>query len=244
MLTKISLLLLLVTLGACTSVPLAPYKMEIQQGNVVTPEMLAKVKPGMTRAQVRLALGSPLIADAFHADRWDYVYRLEQRGKLIEERKLAVFFAGDKMIRVEAGGGAPAGNSTQAPAPAPTPIKNVTMPAPLAAPVTAPIAVPAPLSPKAAAPAPVMVAPPGGQAAPMRVQPSSEMMQPPAPLRPPAPAEKYDITVSPDSATSAVSQIKPAESKAKNDSASDNTPPNPPAKQKGFFGRMLEKIGL
>ncbi len=80
---------------------ITPYKIDIQQGNVVTQEMVAKLKPGMTKAQVRFILGTPLIADAFHANRWDYVYRYQKAGKLMEERKLALFFDQDLLQRVE-----------------------------------------------------------------------------------------------------------------------------------------------
>jgi len=80
---------------------LTPYKIDIQQGNVVTQEMVAKLKPGMTRAQVRFILGTPLITDAFHANRWDYVYRYQKAGKLMEERKLALFFDQELLQRVD-----------------------------------------------------------------------------------------------------------------------------------------------
>ncbi|WP_256329928.1 outer membrane protein assembly factor BamE [Nitrosospira sp. Nsp1] len=93
-LTLVGLLLL----AGCSSVPSLIYKIEIQQGNVITQEMVNKLRPGMTRSQVRFALGSPMISDAFHENRWDYVYRLEQRGKLVEQRHLAVFFEGDKLV--------------------------------------------------------------------------------------------------------------------------------------------------
>jgi len=80
---------------------LTPYKIDIQQGNVVTQEMVAKLKPGMTKAQVRFIMGTPLITDAFHAHRWDYVYRYQKAGKLIEERTLALFFDKELLQRVE-----------------------------------------------------------------------------------------------------------------------------------------------
>lgn len=93
-------------LSACSATDsvtekLTPYKIDIQQGNVVTQEMVAKLKPGMTQAQVRFVMGTPLIMDAFHANRWDYVYRYQKAGKLMEERKLALFFDKDLLQRVE-----------------------------------------------------------------------------------------------------------------------------------------------
>ena len=63
-------------LAGCQTVTLpglSAHKIDIQQGNYVTQDMVAKLKPGMTRSQVRFALGTPLIADPFHPDRWDYL---------------------------------------------------------------------------------------------------------------------------------------------------------------------------
>ncbi|MDR0563758.1 MAG: outer membrane protein assembly factor BamE [Azoarcus sp.] len=89
------------TLSACTL--FAPYRIDIRQGNDVDDAMLAQVKPGMTREQVRFALGSPLVADAFHSDRWDYVYRFKAgNGNKIQQRAVSVFFVGDKLVRIEA----------------------------------------------------------------------------------------------------------------------------------------------
>ena len=77
-----------------------PYKVPIQQGNVFTQDMVEKLKPGMTKSQVRFVLGSPPITDIFHANRWDYVYSLKEKGKVKEERKLAVFFENELLTRV------------------------------------------------------------------------------------------------------------------------------------------------
>ena len=76
--------------------------MEIQQGNYVTQEMVSRLKSGMTRDQVRFVMGTPLVADVFHADRWDYVYRrVPERGGVPEQRRVAVFFQEDKLVRLE-----------------------------------------------------------------------------------------------------------------------------------------------
>ena len=80
---------------------ISPYKIDIQQGNVVSQEMVGKLKAGMTRSQVRFALGSPLVVDMFHSDRWDYIYLLQRQGKPDERRRLTVIFDGDKLLRVE-----------------------------------------------------------------------------------------------------------------------------------------------
>lgn len=85
-------------LGACG--PLV-YRVPIQQGNMVTQESVAQLRQGMTRDQVRFLLGTPLVADIFHADRWDYVYTWQpsRSNSIKEERRLTVFF--DKDGRLE-----------------------------------------------------------------------------------------------------------------------------------------------
>ncbi len=89
-------------LASCSYVPtIAPYKIDIQQGNVVTQEMVSKLKAGMSKAQVRFILGTPLLTDAFHTDRWDYIYVFKKEGVLQEQRKLTVLFAGDALKRLE-----------------------------------------------------------------------------------------------------------------------------------------------
>jgi outer membrane protein assembly factor BamE len=78
-----------------------PYKIDIQQGNVVTSEQAQALKPGMPRSQVRDILGSPLLTSVFHADRWDYVFTFQRQGLPLQQRKLALFFKGDLLERVE-----------------------------------------------------------------------------------------------------------------------------------------------
>ena len=94
------------SLAGCTSVPthFNAYKIDVQQGNVLTQEMVAQLKPGQTRDQVRFSLGTPLIADIFHQQRWDYVYRFHngQTGA-IEQRKFSLFFDKDNLLE-RAGG--------------------------------------------------------------------------------------------------------------------------------------------
>jgi len=95
-----------------------PYKMDIQQGNFVTQDMIAKLQLGMTRSQVRFALGTPLMVDPFHNDRWDYVYLYMKAGSVTERRRFKVRFSEDKLARVE-GDGVPAALN---PAPAERPV--------------------------------------------------------------------------------------------------------------------------
>jgi outer membrane protein assembly factor BamE len=100
-----SLLLLAACLGACSNTPditsrLSPYRIDVRQGNYVTQDMIARLKPGMSRDQVRFALGTPLVADMFHADRWDYVYRFQPGRGEAQVRRIVVFFEEGKLTRV------------------------------------------------------------------------------------------------------------------------------------------------
>ncbi len=99
-------LLLVLAFAGCKQVPdlpavLSPHKIDIQQGNFVTQEMVAKLKAGMTRAQVRFALGSPLIVDPFRTDRWDYVYLYQKQGRETERRHITAIFDEDKLVRID-----------------------------------------------------------------------------------------------------------------------------------------------
>lgn len=78
-----------------------PYKIDIQQGNVVTREQAQALQPGMSRLQVRDVLGSPLLTSVFHADRWDYVFTFKRQGQPPQSRKLTVFFKGDLLERFD-----------------------------------------------------------------------------------------------------------------------------------------------
>jgi outer membrane protein assembly factor BamE len=80
----------------------SPYKLEIVQGNAVTSEALAQVKPGRSRAEVRDLLGSPLVADPFHAQRWDYVFLLQRQGAAVQRRAVVVWFEGEVVKSVDA----------------------------------------------------------------------------------------------------------------------------------------------
>ena len=110
------LLLVCCALAGCESLQssdnflglITPYRVEVVQGNVVTQEQAAALKPGMTRDQVRDVLGSPLLADVFHADRWDYVFTIRRQGTEPQQRKVVVLFDGDKMKSIDTGGELPA----------------------------------------------------------------------------------------------------------------------------------------
>ena len=80
-----------------------PYRIEIVQGNVVTQEVMAQIQPGLGRAQVREILGTPLLTDLFHEDRWDYVFTIARQGIAPQQRRVTVFFKDNVVERFEAG---------------------------------------------------------------------------------------------------------------------------------------------
>jgi outer membrane protein assembly factor BamE len=101
-----------VVFGGCinaASLPgVTPYRIQIQQGNFISQDMVAQLKKGMSREQVRFVLGTPLVTDIFHADRWDYVFYRELPAGKREQRNLAVFFK-DGVLERLAGDVVPAG---------------------------------------------------------------------------------------------------------------------------------------
>lgn len=104
-------LLLPLLLSGCF---LVPHKIDVQQGNYVDQQMIDKLKPDMTKSQVRFVLGTPLIADVFHPERWDYVYLSGKAGEVRRERRITVVFDGDRLARIE-GDVAASERMTQAP---------------------------------------------------------------------------------------------------------------------------------
>ena len=118
-----------------------PYTLDIQQGVVIDEEMISRLKTGMTRTQVGYVLGTPLLADPFHANRWDYVYYTRKKGKLSQPHNLTAFFKDDKLERFET---------------------DYAMPPPAAA-ATPPVAATSATAPVAATPTPT-VAPPAAPA--------------------------------------------------------------------------------
>lgn len=98
-----SLLVVLSLLSvSCSSVlpSLKPYKMDIQQGNVVTSKMMLQLRPGMSKSQVRFIMGTPLIQDPFHSNRWDYFYEMRKGGKVVEQRHVTLDFEKEALVRV------------------------------------------------------------------------------------------------------------------------------------------------
>lgn len=96
------------SLGACGSMTdrtrsmlyaVTPYKVEVVQGNFVSKEQVDALKPGMSRQQVREILGTSLLTDVFHANRWDYVFTIRRQGVEAQQRRLTVFFNGELLER-------------------------------------------------------------------------------------------------------------------------------------------------
>lgn len=88
---------------------LAPYRIDIQQGNFISREMVAQLKEGMrtkdgvTREQVRFVLGTPLLTDIFHEDRWDYVFRLKKGSGEVLSSRVTVFFKDNRLVSIDGG---------------------------------------------------------------------------------------------------------------------------------------------
>lgn len=104
---------------------ITPYRIEVVQGNALTREQVAQVKPGMTRTQVRDILGSPLLVDIFHAERWDYMFTIRRQGAEPQRRSVVARFDGEVLKSIDAGDDLPserefvAAISTAKPGPVP-----------------------------------------------------------------------------------------------------------------------------
>ncbi len=95
------------TLAACSSADrtrsgfLEPYRISIPQGNYVNQQMLDQVREGMSRDQVKLALGSPLLTDAFHPERWDYIFRFQYANGETQLRRVTIRFQDDRVSAIK-----------------------------------------------------------------------------------------------------------------------------------------------
>lgn len=184
-----------------------PYKIDIQQGNYVTQDMVDKLKPGMTRAQVRFVLGTPLVVDPFRTNRWDYVYLNKKGGEIAEQRRFAVIFKDDKLVRLE----------------------GDVMPA---SPRATTDAVSADKKPVAAKPKPEA----GGPAKAETAKPEAVAPAATAP-------ESQGAALTTTSGETVLPGSQKAES-AKAESGTEKPKQEQQQEEKGFFGRMLEKLGF
>ncbi len=88
-----SLSLVILTLSACSKDKIPGfYRIDIQQGNQVTQEMLSKLEPGMTKSQVSFVMGTPMLIDVFHPNRWDYIYSFHPGNGSREQRRITLYF--------------------------------------------------------------------------------------------------------------------------------------------------------
>ena len=105
--------LILTSLAGCSYFQFpGVYKIDLQQGTILTQEMVDQLKPGMTQRQVRFVLGTPLIADTFNQNRWDYFYRLRDANSKVTQERISIFFENDALSKITGdfapGGGTPA----------------------------------------------------------------------------------------------------------------------------------------
>ncbi|MGH8474453.1 MAG: outer membrane protein assembly factor BamE [Methylococcales bacterium] len=77
------------------------YHIDVEQGNIVTPDMVDLLEPNMNKRQVRYVLGSPLVVDVFHPDRWDYIYSREPGGETREQKRITVLFENDRLVGLQ-----------------------------------------------------------------------------------------------------------------------------------------------
>jgi outer membrane protein assembly factor BamE len=97
--TRLLLLLLATTMSACV------YRQDIGQGNFYKAEDVAKLEAGMTREQVRFVMGTPMIQDLFHPDRWDYIFYVDSQVAARDRyQRVTVFFEDDRVARIESEG--------------------------------------------------------------------------------------------------------------------------------------------
>jgi outer membrane protein assembly factor BamE len=87
--------------AGCSGGKIGPHRIDVQQGNALDQESVARLKPGLSRSQVRFLLGTPLVVDPFRNDRWDYVYLYYKAGSLTEQKRISLFFEGDTLTRIE-----------------------------------------------------------------------------------------------------------------------------------------------
>jgi outer membrane protein assembly factor BamE len=93
---------LLLSCAACLLASACVYRINIQQGNFLDQAAVEQVKAGMTRSQVRYLLGTPMVADPFTKERWDYIYYLKKgRTRHVDSRRVTVYFDGEKVARLD-----------------------------------------------------------------------------------------------------------------------------------------------
>ncbi len=178
--------LFLSLLAGCSSI--GPHHIDVQQGNALDQENVARLKTGLNRSQVRFLLGTPLIVDPFRTDRWDYVYLYYKAGKLTEQKHITLFFEGDTLTRIEGDLPPPADEPKPEPQPASvTPAVPAASAAPLA---VEPVAQPAPVAAERAPTPAAPVVAPVAQPEASRTEPASQPPVSETSIVPPLPSPK------------------------------------------------------
>lgn len=77
------------------------YKIDVQQGNIVTQDMVNQLHTGMSKRQVNYAMGTPLVVDVFHPERWDYIYSFQRGGHKPEHHRVTLYFENDQLTRID-----------------------------------------------------------------------------------------------------------------------------------------------
>ncbi len=98
---KMGLLLLSLMASGCSNLLPSFYSPPVRQGNYIDAAMIARLQPGMSKRQVSFILGTPLLSDVFHRNRWDYVYFEDDGGDISGEKRLAVYFNDNGLDRTE-----------------------------------------------------------------------------------------------------------------------------------------------
>lgn len=94
-------LLTLISLLSMSALSGCVYKIDVQQGNIVSQEMIDQLRPGMTRSQSRFVMGTPLMQDTFHPNRWDYLYTIEPGGGERLQERQALLFQQDTLVGLD-----------------------------------------------------------------------------------------------------------------------------------------------
>ncbi|MBC6904226.1 outer membrane protein assembly factor BamE [Saccharophagus sp. K07] len=99
---SIVVLVLSAGLSACSYLKFpGVYRIAVQQGNIIDQKKVDQLKVGMTKRQVQFVMGSPLLVDTFHEDRWDYIYEVRKADDILRKRRFTVYFEEDKLVRYE-----------------------------------------------------------------------------------------------------------------------------------------------
>ena len=102
---RLTAIFLLLSLAGCSSTPQLAfpgvYRIDIPQGNIVTQEMVDQLRPGLTKQQVNFIMGTPLVRDTFHQNRWDYLYSFQPGGGVRVQEVLSLFFQNNELVRFE-----------------------------------------------------------------------------------------------------------------------------------------------